>query len=177
MLVYRFTWHDYQSQHEGAEVWLYRIFQLNAFMYRLYKINHQLLCKKKGSGERCYHMRLFIYTRTIYLHIKSSEVYFEIVKFLHIRKLCLFSGNFVNWDKAMSVSPFKRQLINQLMWFLAHLSKRKCELLPSLGVRRRPSSSVRRKLFQRSSPLKLLNQFKPNFIWLIPRVSRIKIVF
>ena len=37
--------------------------------------------------------------------------------------------------------------------------------------------NVRRKLFQRSSPLKLLNQLQPNFSWMILRVFRIKIVF
>ena len=33
-----------------------------------------------------------------------------------------------------------------------------CELLPSLGVRRR------RQLFQKSSPLKVLDQWKPNLV-------------
>ena len=47
--------------------------------------------------------------------------------------------------------------------FLAHLTL--CELLPSLGVRRRrPSSVVRRKLFQKSFPLKVLDQWKPNLV-------------
>jgi hypothetical protein len=51
------------------------------------------------------------------------------------------------------------------------------ELLPSLGVRRRrPSSVVRRKLFQKSSPLKVLDQWKPNLVWIITRVSSLKIV-
>jgi hypothetical protein len=38
------------------------------------------------------------------------------------------------------------------------------ELLPSLGVRRRRTSVVRRKLFKNSSPLKLLDQLKPNLV-------------
>jgi hypothetical protein len=39
------------------------------------------------------------------------------------------------------------------------------ELLPSLGVRRRRSSSVVRcKLFQKSSPLKVQDQWKPNLV-------------
>ena len=42
----------------------------------------------------------------------------------------------------------------------------------------RPSSSlvVRRKLFQKSSPLKVLDQSKPNLVWIITRVSSFKIV-
>ena len=35
---------------------------------------------------------------------------------------------------------------------------------------------VRRKLFQKSSPLKLLVQLKPNLVWIITRVSSFKIV-
>ena len=35
---------------------------------------------------------------------------------------------------------------------------------------------IRRKLFQRSSPLKLLVQLKPNLVWIITRVSSFKIV-
>ena len=55
--------------------------------------------------------------------------------------------------------------------FLAHLVKRPCELLPSLGARRRPS-----KLFQKSSSLKPLNQFEPNLTTIILRMSSLKIV-
>jgi uncharacterized membrane protein YbjE (DUF340 family) len=35
---------------------------------------------------------------------------------------------------------------------------------------------VRRKLFQKSSPLKVLDQLKPNLVWIITRVSSFKIV-
>ena len=53
-----------------------------------------------------------------------------------------------------------------------HLSykatKGSCELLPSLGVRR--------KLFQKSSSLKVLDQWKPNLVRIITRVSSFKIV-
>ena len=35
---------------------------------------------------------------------------------------------------------------------------------------------VRRKLFQKSSPLKVQNQWKPNLVWIITRVSSFKIV-
>ena len=48
---------------------------------------------------------------------------------------------------------------------LAHLTQGSGELLPSLGVRRRrPSSVVRRKPFQKSSPLKVPDQWKPNLV-------------
>ena len=40
----------------------------------------------------------------------------------------------------------------------------------------RPSSVIRRKLFQKSSPLKVLDQWKPNLVWIITRVSSFKIV-
>ena len=35
---------------------------------------------------------------------------------------------------------------------------------------------VRRKLFQKSSPLKVLNQWKPHLVWIITRMSSFKIV-
>jgi hypothetical protein len=38
------------------------------------------------------------------------------------------------------------------------------------------ASVVRRKLFQKSSPLKVLDQWKPNFVWIITMVSSFKIV-
>jgi hypothetical protein len=37
-------------------------------------------------------------------------------------------------------------------------------------------SVVRRKLFQKSAPLKVLDQWKPNLVWIITRVSSFKIV-
>ena len=60
---------------------------------------------------------------------------------------------------------------------LAHLAKGHvsfCHHLASV-VRRRPSV-VRRKLFKKSSPLKLLDQLKPNLVWIITRVSSFEIV-
>ena len=48
--------------------------------------------------------------------------------------------------------------------------------LASVVVVCRPSV-VRRKLFQKSSPLKVLDQWKPNLVWIITRVSSFKIVF
>jgi hypothetical protein len=39
-----------------------------------------------------------------------------------------------------------------------------------------PLLGVRRKLFQKSSPLKVLNQWKPNLVRIITRVSSFKIV-
>ena len=38
------------------------------------------------------------------------------------------------------------------------------------------ASVVLRKLFQKSSPLKVLDQWKPNLVWIITRVSSFKIV-
>ena len=61
--------------------------------------------------------------------------------------------------------------------FLAHLSRRLTgELIvyPCSGVR--PSSSIHRPQFQRSSPLKLLGQSKPNFMWSILRKGERKCI-
>ena len=52
--------------------------------------------------------------------------------------------------------------------FLAHLIQRVMWAIASLGVRR--------KLFQKSSPLKVLDQWKPNLVWIITRVSSFKIM-
>ena len=38
------------------------------------------------------------------------------------------------------------------------------------------ASVVRHKLFQKSSPLKVLDQWKPNLVWIITRVSSFQIV-
>ena len=59
--------------------------------------------------------------------------------------------------------------------FLAHLTQRVMWAIP---ITWRPSSSslVRRNLFQKSSPLKVLDQWKPNLVWIITRVSSFKIV-
>ena len=61
------------------------------------------------------------------------------------------------------------------MFLLAHMAQRARWAIaitwhPSL------SSIVRLKLFQRSSPLKLLDQLEPNLVWIITRVSSFKIV-
>ena len=70
---------------------------------------------------------------------------------------------------------------NQNLWtylivtFLAHLTQR---VLWAIAITWRPSLSsvVRRKLFQKSSPLKVLDQWKPNLVWIITRVSSFKFV-
>ena len=70
-------------------------------------------------------------------------------------------------------NKFTQSLISQ---FLAHLSQRLTgELIvyPCSGVR---PSSVRRPQFQRSSPLKLLGQSKPNFMWSILRKGERKFI-
>ena len=46
----------------------------------------------------------------------------------------------------------------------------------AIAITWRPSSVVRRKLFQKFSPLKVLDQWKPNLVWIITRVSSFKIV-
>jgi hypothetical protein len=58
---------------------------------------------------------------------------------------------------------------------LAHLAQR---AMWAIAITWRPSSLfvLRHKLFQRSSPLKLLDQLEPNLVWIITRVSSFKIV-
>ena len=65
--------------------------------------------------------------------------------------------------------------------FLAHLTQRVRWAIvitwrSSSSSVIRPSSVVRRKLFQKSSPLKVQDQWKPNLVWIITRVSSFKIV-
>jgi hypothetical protein len=59
--------------------------------------------------------------------------------------------------------------------FLAHLTRR---VMWAIAITWRPSSSsvVRRKLFQKSSPLKVQDQWKPNLVWIITRVASFSIV-
>ena len=60
-------------------------------------------------------------------------------------------------------------------FLLAHLTQRVRWAIAITWRRRRPSV-VRRKLFQKSSPLKVQDQWKPNLVWIITRVSSFKIV-
>jgi hypothetical protein len=65
-------------------------------------------------------------------------------------------------------------LWNGIALFLAHLTQR---VMWAIAITWRPSSwSVPRKLFKKSSPLKVLDQQKPNLVWIITRVSSFKIV-
>ena len=59
--------------------------------------------------------------------------------------------------------------------FLVHLTQR---VMWAIAITWRSSSSsvIRRKLFQKSSPLKVLDHWKPNLVWIITRVSSFKIV-
>ena len=85
--------------------------------------------------------------------------------------MCLYSA------KRMSL------LENTVVWhqwntavflgFLAHLTQ---TVMWAIAITWRPSSVVRRKLFQKSSPLKVLDQWKPNLVWIITRVFSLKIV-
>ena len=62
-----------------------------------------------------------------------------------------------------------------LLPFLTRLTQR---VRWAIAITWRPSSSsvVRRKLFQKSSPLKVQDQWKPNLVWIITRVSSLKTV-
>ena len=68
-----------------------------------------------------------------------------------------------------------RRFLFLIGWFLAHLTQRVMWAI-TITWRLSSSSVVRRKLFQKSSPLKVLDQWKPNLVWIITRVSSLKIV-
>ena len=88
-----------------------------------------------------------------------------ILKSAHFFKLIL--NVYFEWVSDCCLMPTKQ--------FLAHLPQR---VMWAILITWRPSSSsvVRRKLFQKSSPLKVLDQWKPNLVWIITRVSSFKIV-
>ena len=59
--------------------------------------------------------------------------------------------------------------------FLAHLTQR-VRWAIAITWRQSSSSVVHRKLFQKSSPLTVLDQWKPNLVWIITMVSSFKMV-
>jgi len=75
----------------------------------------------------------------------------------------------------ITIWRFAYPYVSLIIPFLAHLTRR---VMWAIAITWRPSSSsvVRRKLFQKSSPLKLLDQLKPNLVWIITTVSSFKIV-
>jgi hypothetical protein len=83
-------------------------------------------------------------------------------------------ATYLNWNltKIRCIDAFIEN--NTFLAFLAHLTQR---VMWAIAITWRPSSSViRRKLFQKSSPLKVLDQWKPNLVWIITRVSSFKVV-
>ena len=84
-------------------------------------------------------------------HVQHVKIYipcnFEVNLISHLGVIALFSSIFSSPDPKGHVS------------YSHHLA-----------------SVVRRKLFQKSSPLKVLDQWKPNLVWIITRVSSFKIV-
>ena len=60
------------------------------------------------------------------------------------------------------------ELLNYLLWLIFSS--------PSCCHHLAPVIVVRHKLFQKSSPLKVPEQLKPNLVWIITRVSSVKIV-
>ena len=87
----------------------------------------------------------------------------------------------IRWGIFYHLIPLKKSwniysiiYINILNIFLAHLAQR---ARWAIAITWRPSSaSYVVKLFKKSSPLKLPDQFKPNLVWIITRVSSFKIV-
>ena len=93
-----------------------------------------------------------------------------------------------NWNIVESgIKHNKPTIINIIYIFCRHSSLYKAlfilfrcakkKAMWAFSITWRPSLSVvRRKLFQKSSPLKLPDQLKPNLVWIITRVSSFKIV-
>ena len=74
-----------------------------------------------------------------------------------------FFSLFLSWEGKIDSAIFFFSSPERVRWAIA--------------ITWRPSSSsVCRKLFQKSSPLKVLEQWKPNLVWIITRVSSYKIV-
>ena len=95
------------------------------------------------------------------------------IKFLLECIMSVFpTRNNVRW-KVLFISSHPNFQQKRFKILLAHLAQRGhvsyYHHLASVAV-------VRRKLFQRSSPLKLLDQLEPNLVWIITRVSSFKIV-
>jgi hypothetical protein len=78
----------------------------------------------------------------------------------------------LQWVLHLIMNRYVTFHIQHFIWgislFLAHLTQR---VMWAILITWRPSSSyvVRRKLFQKSSPLKVLDQWKPNLVWIITR--------
>ena len=91
-----------------------------------------------------------------------------------IKLLVIVLGNYLILNKNYTLEKMYKWLKIELS-FLAHLTQR---VMWAIAITWRPSSSsvLRRKLFQKSSPLKVLDQWKPNLVWIIIRVSSFKIV-
>ena len=76
--------------------------------------------------------------------------------------------------KYFRISLLVRALFHKIIkciYFLAHLTQR---VRWAIAITWRPSYVVN--FFQKSSPLKVLDQWKPNLVWIITRVSSFKIV-
>jgi hypothetical protein len=84
----------------------------------------------------------------------------------------LFISLFENIDSSTNVvlSIFSNKLIKRTCLFSSPDPKGHVSYCHHLA------SVVRRKPFQKSSPLKVLDQWKPNLVWIITRVSSFKIV-
>ena len=75
----------------------------------------------------------------------------------HVWRIFSLVGIFLIWHSKMFM-------------FLAHLPKGQVSFCHHLA------SVVHRKLFQKSSPVKVLDQWKPSLVWIINRMSSFKMV-
>jgi hypothetical protein len=95
----------------------------------------------------------------------EPTIYCTAVSMLTMR----FAWWLCNWNFKFTLSNYKAKCIIYALFSSpdpkGHVSY--CHHLASV---------VRRKLFQKSSPLKVLDQWKPNLVWIITRVSSFKIV-
>jgi hypothetical protein len=84
----------------------------------------------------------------------------------HLLIWCVFTSVLCGVNKEVKENNNNKKP-NPILAFLAHVAQR---------ARWAIAISCCRKLFQKYSPLKLLDQLKPNLVWIITRVSSFKIV-
>jgi hypothetical protein len=106
---------------------------------------------------------------------------FEVNPIAHFGVISLFSSNFQNFN---TFRPLQWDLLQNCRvgrsWYAAHFCNFKLTFISYSfwNIRQKVLKfyKFRRQHFQKSSPLKVLDQWKPNLVWIITRVFSFKIV-
>jgi hypothetical protein len=110
-----------------------------------------------------------------YMFMLTNKIQWKMCSFLLCKQLakhCLFSETFFHLIICHNVYKYANYFwcLQMIIFFSSPDPKGQVSYCHHLA------SVVRRKLFQKSSPLKVLDQWKPNLVWIISRVSSFKIV-